>query len=421
MIDSTGEKLNIGEQPETRRGMAVAVMRRLAVECEVEPLMESEMQDVLVEPSISDREPLLDIEPAHESKVIPAVKPELLNARRMKRIARQSNGNGIYGDESVSRKQAASTKARKRATSERDDNDLVRIYLKDIGQYPLLDKEEEVKLAQAMEIGRTAEATLLQHTANGREEELRREAKEGKAAEQRFTEANFRLVVSIAKRYQASGLPLLDLIQEGNLGLMHAVEKFDWRKGFKFSTYSTWWIRQAITRGIANTARTIRLPAHSEDKLSQLDKARQRIEQQSGRAASIAELAKETGYDQEKIIELLRSRSDPVSLDVPVRDGLSDATFNELIKDSNVDVGETAIKPMLLDELEKASSILDDREWKIIRLHFGLDGGGQRSSREIAKQINATADKVQKIKKIALAKLRHPSSAAVDLEIFLQD
>ena len=178
---------------------------------------------------------------------------------------------------------------------ERDDEDLVRLYLTDIGQYPLLTKDDEVRLAQAIEAGREADEQLAnppKGLTTAKRRELRRTSREGEDAQQTFVQSNLRLVVSIAKKYQASGLPLLDLIQEGNLGLMHAVEKFDWRKGFKFSTYATWWIRQAITRGIANTGRTIRLPVHAGDTLARLQKARSRLELKLGRPATLVELAK---------------------------------------------------------------------------------------------------------------------------------
>ena len=173
---------------------------------------------------------------------------------------------------------------------ERDEEDLVRLYLTDIGQYPLLTKDDEVRLAQAIEGGVAAreEMAATKSLTVARKRELKRAIKQGDDAERTFVQSNLRLVVSIAKKYQASGLPLLDLIQEGNLGLMHAVEKFDWRKGFKFSTYATWWIRQAITRGIANTGRTIRLPVHAGDTLARLQKARARLELKLGRPATLA-------------------------------------------------------------------------------------------------------------------------------------
>ena len=191
---------------------------------------------------------------------------------------------------------------------ERDDEDLVRLYLTDIGQYPLLTKDDEVRLAQAIEAGRDAEADVAKAPkglTTAKKRELRRAVMEGEQAQQTFVQSNLRLVVSIAKKYQASGLPLLDLIQEGNLGLMHAVEKFDWRKGFKFSTYATWWIRQAITRGIANTGRTIRLPVHAGDTLARVQKAQARLELKLGRPATLAELGIEVEMPEDKLVEAL--------------------------------------------------------------------------------------------------------------------
>jgi len=186
---------------------------------------------------------------------------------------------------------------------DRDEEDLVRLYLTDIGQYVLLTKDDEVRLAKEIEEGKAAEKQLENSARMSatRKRELRKVVRLGTRAERQFVQSNLRLVVSIAKKYQASGLPLLDLIQEGNLGLMHAVEKFDWRKGFKFSTYATWWIRQAITRGIANTGRTIRLPVHAGDTLARLQKARSRLELKFGRPATLAELAAEVEMPEDKV------------------------------------------------------------------------------------------------------------------------
>jgi RNA polymerase sigma factor (sigma-70 family) len=193
---------------------------------------------------------------------------------------------------------------------ERDEEDLVRLYLTDIGQYPLLTKDDEVRLAQAIEGGTEA---------RGEMEVRARELTAANDAQRTFVQSNLRLVASIAKKYQASGLPLLDLIQEGNLGLMHAVEKFDWRKGFKFSTYATWWIRQAITRGIANTGRTIRLPVHAGDTLARLQKARARLELKLGRPATLSELSAEVEMPEDKVTEALRFAAEPLSLSRPPR------------------------------------------------------------------------------------------------------
>jgi DNA-directed RNA polymerase sigma subunit (sigma70/sigma32) len=197
---------------------------------------------------------------------------------------------------------------------DRDEEDLVRLYLTDIGQYTLLTKDDEVRLAKAIEAGKEAgeEMAKAKTLTATKRRELRKAIRDGEVAERAFVQSNLRLVVSIAKKYQASGLPLLDLIQEGNLGLMHAVEKFDWRKGFKFSTYATWWIRQAITRGIANTGRTIRLPVHAGDTLARLQKARSRLELKYGRPATLAELSKEVEMPEDKVTEALRFAAEPL-------------------------------------------------------------------------------------------------------------
>ncbi|HEX7442513.1 MAG TPA: sigma-70 family RNA polymerase sigma factor, partial [Acidimicrobiales bacterium] len=222
---------------------------------------------------------------------------------------------------------------------ERDDEDLVRLYLTDIGQYPLLTKDDEVRLAQAIEAGREADAQI-QSSPKGltpaKKRELRRTVLQGESAQQTFVQSNLRLVVSIAKKYQASGLPLLDLIQEGNLGLMHAVEKFDWRKGFKFSTYATWWIRQAITRGIANTGRTIRLPVHAGDTLARVQKAQARLELKYGRPATLAELGAEVEMPEDKLVEALRFRAEPLSLSEPLRED-GDAELGDVVEDRSAE------------------------------------------------------------------------------------
>ena len=224
---------------------------------------------------------------------------------------------------------------------DRDEEDLVRLYLTDIGQYPLLTKEGEVRLAQQIETGVAAKAETEakgDKVAPARRRELRRSIRRGDEAQRTFVQSNLRLVVSIAKKYQASGLPLLDLIQEGNLGLMHAVEKFDWRKGFKFSTYATWWIRQAITRGIANTGRTIRLPVHAGDTLARLQKARSRLELKLGRQATLAELAEEVEMAEDKVTEALRFAAEPLSLSEPLRE-----PFRKSLKESFEESGRSPL------------------------------------------------------------------------------
>ena len=279
---------------------------------------------------------------------------------------------------------------------ERDEEDLVRLYLTDIGQYPLLTKDDEVRLAQQIEAGNEARAELTaggKHLTPAKRRELRRVGREGDNAQRTFVQSNLRLVVSIAKKYQASGLPLLDLIQEGNLGLMHAVEKFDWRKGFKFSTYATWWIRQAITRGIANTGRTIRLPVHAGDTLARLQKARSRLELKLGRPATLSELAAE-----------------PLSLSEPLRED-GDAELGDIVEDRSAESPfEMAATALLPDEIEKLLAPLDERERQILALRFGLDRGEPRTLEEVGEFFNLTRERIRQIEARAMSKLRHPSA-----------
>jgi RNA polymerase sigma factor (sigma-70 family) len=296
---------------------------------------------------------------------------------------------------------------------ERDDEDLVRLYLTDIGQYPLLTKDDEVRLAQAIEAGRESEAAVAKAPkglTTAKKREMRRAVMEGEQAQQTFVQSNLRLVVSIAKKYQASGLPLLDLIQEGNLGLMHAVEKFDWRKGFKFSTYATWWIRQAITRGIANTGRTIRLPVHAGDTLARVQKAQARLELKLGRPATLAELGIEVEMPEDKLVEALRFRAEPLSLSEPLRED-GDAELGDVVEDRSAESPfEVAAVSLLPDEIGRLLSPLDEREREILRLRFGLDRGEPRTLEEVGEHFNLTRERIRQIEARAMSKLRHPSS-----------
>ena len=289
--------------------------------------------------------------------------------------------------------------------------DPVRLYLNDVGKYALLTKADEIRLAQTVEAGRDARAELSgsEQMAPARQHELRRLVRHGDEATDTFVKANLRLVVSIAKRYQAAELPLLDLIQEGNLGLIHAVEKFDWRKGFKFSTYATWWIRQAITRGIANTGRTVRLPVHAGDLLNRATKARARLEAKLGRRPTIAELAEDLGLDEHKVVEIIRYVAEPMSLSEPLRaDG--DAELGDVVEDrSAVSPFDAAAASLLSGEVAKLLIVLDDRERAILQLRFGLDRGEPRTLDEVGAHFNLTRERIRQIEARAMSKLRHPT------------
>jgi len=234
------------------------------------------------------------------------------------------------------------------------EQNLIRLYLIDLGRYALLTKDDEVRLARTIEAGQAAQAKLQAPNPSltpAQCRELRRIVESGHDAQRTFVQSNLRLVVSIAKRYRASGLPLLDLIQEGNLGLMHAVEKFDWRRGFKFSTYATWWIRQAITRGIANTGRTIRLPVHAGDALARLDKARARLQTELGRWPTRAELGAELGLSEDQVAGALRLGTEPLSLSEALSDD-SDATRADVVEDRSAPSPlEMAVTALLQEEM----------------------------------------------------------------------
>ncbi len=299
------------------------------------------------------------------------------------------------------------------------EEDLVRLYLDDIGKHELLTKDDEVRLAQAIEAGNAARTELAESKGltPSKKRELRNKIRAGDDATQQFINANLRLVVSIAKKYQSSGLPLLDLIQEGNLGLMHAVEKFEWRKGFKFSTYATWWIRQAITRGIANSGRTIRLPVHAGDQLARVQKARDRLETELGRAPRLAELAEETEMTEAELAEVLRFGAEARSLHETLGED-SDTELGEMVADPTArSPFDEVVSTLMGEEIEKLLAPLDAREREILRLRFGLDRGEPRTLDEVGEHFNLTRERIRQIEQRAMSKLRHPSAGSAAREL----
>jgi RNA polymerase sigma factor (sigma-70 family) len=293
---------------------------------------------------------------------------------------------------------------------ESGDPDLVRLYLDGIGRYPLLSKEEEVRLSQTIEDGIAAGQELDgSATRSPQRRELQRRVRAGERATEAFTNANLRLVVSIAKKYQSADMPLLDLIQEGNLGLIHAVAKFDWRKGFKFSTYATWWIRQSIGRGIDNTSRTIRLPVHAGDQIRRLLRMRSQMEGEIGRLPRPAELAKAMQIPEEQVVELLRYGTDPVSLESPIGSE-GDTELADIVADANAQSPfDLVAEGMLGGEVDKLLAPLEERERQILRLRYGLDRGEPRTLEEVGSALSLTRERIRQIERSALSKLRHPA------------
>lgn len=300
--------------------------------------------------------------------------------------------------------------------------DPVRMYLKEIGKVPLLSADEEIELAQNMEDGAVAteKINVLKGRLDGASEEEKAEIKEeiktlqrdvdkGADAKKRLAEANLRLVVSIAKRYVGRGMLFLDLIQEGNLGLIKAVEKFDYKKGYKFSTYATWWIRQAITRAIADQARTIRIPVHMVETINKLIRVSRQLLQELGREPSPEEIAKEMNMPVERVREILNISQEPVSLETPIGEE-EDSHLGDFIKDDNVPVpADAAAFTLLKEQLEEVLGTLTEREQKVLTLRFGLEDGRARTLEEVGKEFNVTRERIRQIEAKALRKLRHPS------------
>ena len=290
--------------------------------------------------------------------------------------------------------------------------DPVRMYLKEIGKVDLLSGEEEIELAQKMEAGDMA-FTQLKEEGDELDEEAKAELQalidEGDMAKKKLAEANLRLVVSIAKRYVGRGMLFLDLIQEGNLGLIKAVEKFDYRKGYKFSTYATWWIRQAITRAIADQARTIRIPVHMVETINKLIRVSRQLLQELGREPSPEEIADEMDIPVERVREILKISQEPLSLETPIGEE-EDSHLGDFIQDENVPVpADAAAFTMLKEQLEEVLFTLTEREQKVLRLRFGLDDGRARTLEEVGKEFNVTRERIRQIEAKALRKLRHPS------------
>jgi len=289
--------------------------------------------------------------------------------------------------------------------------DPVRMYLKEIGKVPLLSAEEEISLAKKMEAGDAAQAQI-DEIGDELDEDMKKELQglidDGDYAKKKLAEANLRLVVSIAKRYVGRGMLFLDLIQEGNLGLIKAVEKFDYSKGYKFSTYATWWIRQAITRAIADQARTIRIPVHMVETINKLIRVSRQLLQELGREPSPEEIAEEMDIPVDRVREILKISQEPVSLETPIGEE-EDSHLGDFIQDENVPVpADAAAFTLLKEQLNEVLDTLTEREQKVLKLRFGLDDGRARTLEEVGKEFNVTRERIRQIEAKALRKLRHP-------------
>jgi RNA polymerase primary sigma factor len=310
----------------------------------------------------------------------------------------------------------AKPRARADGSEKGSTSDPVRMYLREIGQVPLLTAEDEVALAKRIEAGTESAMELADLSAAGRLDDLdfaerrrlQRSAADGEAAKRELTQANLRLVVSIAKRYVGRGMLLLDLVQEGNLGLMRAVEKFDWTKGFKFSTYATWWIRQAITRAIADQARTIRIPVHMVESINKVHRMQRQLVQELEREPTVDELAEKVDMTPSRVREILRISQDPLSLDSPVGEE-DDSNLADFIEDLQAEApADVATRHMLNDAVLEALDELTPREKEVVRLRFGLDDGQARTLEEVGRQFGVTRERIRQIEAKTLAKLRHP-------------
>jgi len=299
-------------------------------------------------------------------------------------------------------------------------SDPVRLYLNEIGRYSLLTAQQEVELAMQAEAGQRAQARLAEKGLNEEDRSfLQHEMDMGDAAHDQLVQSNLRLVVALARRYVGRGMALLDLIQEGNVGLMRAVERFDYRRGFKFSTYATWWIRQAISRAIADQGRTIRMPIHVLDSVNKLTRAQRELTQQMGRAPSIDELAFELDIEPGRVGELQRIAQDTVSLETPVGED-DDGTLGDLVEDHDSDrPADAATFASLQDQLAQALEGLNEREREVLIMRFGLADGRMRTLEEVGSHFKVTRERIRQLETKALAKLRHPDKSQ-KLEGFLE-
>jgi len=290
-----------------------------------------------------------------------------------------------------------------------DIDDSISLYLKEIGQVPLLRAEEEVKLAKQMERGRRLRRRLARGEVTDNREQLEKLVEEGKAAQEHLVKANSRLVVSVAKKYIGRGVPFLDLIQEGNIGLIRAVNKFDYRRGYKFSTYATWWIRQAVTRAIADQGRTIRVPVHMYEQINKLTRASRKLVQELGREPTIEEIAEELDVPLRKVERIMRVAQRPLSLETPVGEE-EDSYLGDFIEDvETVAPVDAASRSLLREELDETLASLTPREVRILQLRFGLVDGYSYTLEEVGRKFGVTRERIRQIEAHALGRLRHPS------------
>ena len=388
-VDPTPEAIEHLRSRLVERGVILEDAVPLAAEMDLLVEIESEQSDDVEEIVIIAHDPLLDdledddlVERRHRARFRPSTKATM-------RLNSQTGGT----------------------------SDPIKMYMREIGRVPLLTGPEEVVLAKQIERGMAASERLADLAAEGgldsldpsERTQLKRVARKGEDAKAELTQANLRLVVSIAKRYAGGGaMQLLDLVQEGNLGLMRAVEKFDWTKGFKFSTYATWWIRQAITRAIADQARTIRIPVHMMEAINKQIRVSREMTQQLEREPTDDELAKRLEVSVEKVRELKRIAVDPLSLDSPLREG-EDASLSDIIEDHRLETpADAATRHMLNEAIEEALDELNDRERELLRMRFGLDDGQPRTLEEVGREFGVTRERIRQIETKTLAKLHNP-------------